>query len=260
MTTQTPSTKRKRRNSDPLEPTKDDFKVPKPVFSSFQAPGTSKPNTTVPKRHESGLVWTFGMGRFMGKRRLKLEAKPSLADADGHAIPPMLPFVSSFSNPAQLSKPKGSSQLLQSPDRKGKARALAAEPSTIAKEAHKRSLSRTSTGSQLATIPEHRTTKSAGTQLDAKKHDGYGFSYSDFSDSEKRKYSEGYGFAYSDFSSDDSDQEEAAGNTLFRLQQPPRNLITPNTSFQDVIVMRDVRRSFSYTGPSTLKCTHAKLE
>jgi hypothetical protein len=261
-----PLGQRKRRNSDLLERTNDDFQVSKPIFTSFQTTAMNKPNTSVQKRHEAGLVWSFGMGQFMGCQREKLQTRPSLADADDHAVPPMLPFASSPPNSVQPPiTPGRSSPTSTLSKRKRIAASVAVTRSSVTTTKSLRtSFSKLATGSQLATVPEHKALVSEDTLPAAKKREGYGFSYSDsdfISEEEpETKQRDGYGFSYSDFSSNDSDEEGEDDDGQWELHTEPRNIITPNTSFQDVIVVRDVRRSFSYAAPSALKCTHAKLE
>ena len=256
----------KRRNSDPLERINDGFQISKPIFTSFQTATMNKPNTSVQKRNEAGLVWSFGMGRFMGRQKKNLKAMPSLADADGHAIPPMLPFGSFLPNVVQLPiTPKGSSPAPSSSNSKAKATStLVAEPSMTTTELLQKSFSKLATGSRLATVPEHAALDSEDTPPAKEKREGYGFSYSDsdFISDEvpDTKQRDGYGFSYSDFSSDDPGEEGEVDDGQWELHTEPRNIITPNTSFQDVIVVRDIGSSFSYTAPSALKCTHAKLE
>jgi hypothetical protein len=203
------------------------------------------------------------MGRFMGRRRKNTRARPSLADADGHVIAPVFPFTSSTPNHVQL--PITLEELSATPtssNRKKNAFVdVTARSSITSDEALKVSFLKKSTRNQLATIPEHSALISQDAPPDEKKYSGFGFSFSNFSSDEEpaTQKRHGYGIDYSDFS-EDSDNKGGGGDAEWELHSTSRNIITPSTSFQDILVVRDIRRSFSYTAPSTLKCTHAKLE
>jgi hypothetical protein len=309
LTNPIPLSNRKRRNSEPLELTSDDLQVAQPKFSSFRGAAVNNPNTSVPKREYTDTAWTFRLGQFLRMRRYRLEALPSLADKDGHSIPPILPVASnsmvlhqitvgdtsldnvlaveshlealkaaqaaqvltadSATNPEDMQNRNVVSEAQNGEEKATEAaRAITAGVAASMKDDQWRSFTKIATGTQLATIPEDSAVQSEDTP-----------------DSTTKQKGEGYGFDYSDFSS--SDEEGDANPSLrrkFHLDPPqstpllpPRKIITPNTSFDDMMVMRDIQvrprqtffsvvaapdvgRAFNYLNPTNVGCTHARID
>lgn len=238
-----PFTPRKRHSSEPPERTNNDLQGDVPIFSSFQLPNIQKPNTTVRQRSGAELMWSFPIGVIVGPRARARITRPSLNHDDTQVIPPIFPPAQSSVDYPQLPSVEVSSFNAAPSNRKDKATHATDKGPGMATENKLKAV-----GSQLATIPEDAAVNVQATPAGVKKREGYGFDYDDE-------------FAGSSDSDDDSTDEEEDSLVQPEPKQPPgKGIITPNTSFEDVVVMRDVRQSFEYTMPFATTCTHARLE
>ncbi|KAF2680191.1 hypothetical protein K458DRAFT_108395 [Lentithecium fluviatile CBS 122367] len=281
--------RRKRAHSDPPEDTHDMFHGPKPVFSSFQTKPWNKPKTRLPRRRETDLRLSFVMDELMGGTK---KIRPSLANADGHPVPPILPVGSTSSSLSLPSSPETplivKSTSVASTRKINAVRATSARTHLASDEGISMSFYKKTPKKKLANIPEHSSFGSQSTRRSFRAPGAFqsfgsvpkpSFRSSrlgntdtaggalvnedvDMLDSQSSPYmpqvagkKHGYGFSYSD-SSDDEEGETVDPNG--KVIRTP--IINPNTSFRDLVVMRDVARNWSYTQPSVLPCTHAKLE
>jgi hypothetical protein len=258
------------------------FQAGKPGFLSFQANGWDRPNTKLPKRHETTLRLSFVMVELMGGE--KHLNRPSLAAADKHPVPPFLP-IGSFSA-SSFSQANSPIATVTSPSSKAKVvRSFNNREKTSPSKTLKTTFGGIVPGGKLANIPENSsfimetpsrpfrdarsfqslrptripgsTTSLAGLTSTAggtsSKGDGINVFSSQSSGYMPRTsgLSHGYGFSYSDSSDEDSQVEQ---------REARKPIINTNTSFDDVVVMRDIAKDWTYTQPSSLPCTHAKLE